>query len=68
MDTPFEHRLTCALDALSTDPSLTLARAAKHYGVSRRTLGRRRDDGLSRQQAHEGRQVLSNLQEEELVQ
>ena len=59
MDSPFEIRVNAALTALAADPSYSLAKAEKHYGVSRQTLRRRRAGGLSQHKAQKPQQLLS---------
>ena len=66
-DPSFEKNISTALAALAADSNLSLNRVSNEYGISRHTLGRRRNNGLSRHQAHEPRQLLSIKQEGELI-
>lgn len=67
MDSPFESKIAAALEELA-DPSKPSLRAVeKKYGVSRRTLQRRHNGGISKQEARCSQQLLSAEQEKLLV-
>lgn len=59
-----ETHITAALQALADDPNLSNRAAAASYGLSERTLARRRNHGLSRRESHAHQQLLSPAQEE----
>jgi hypothetical protein len=57
-----------ALSDLTASRITSLRAAEAAYGVSRRTLARRVDGGLSRSKSHAHQQALSPTQEDSLVQ
>jgi hypothetical protein len=61
-----ESAIQEAKDALNSHQFTSRRAAARHFGVSPDTLGRRMNGTLSRQQAHENEQNLSP-QEEQLL-
>jgi len=62
-----EARLQEAILALKNKGFATVYTTAKHFKVDRKTLKRRVDGGMSRTQALEIRQILSNAEEKTLI-
>src|SRR5712672_2821819 len=62
-----EQRLQDAISAYKNQEFSSIRAAANHFRVSDRTMSRRLDGGLSRVQAKEIVQILSNAEEKTLV-
>jgi hypothetical protein len=62
-----EKRLQDAISAYNNQEFNSIRAAADHFRVSDRTMSRRLDGGLSRVQARETTQILSNAEEKTLV-
>jgi hypothetical protein len=67
MDSPFETKIAEALEELDSSSKPSLRAVEKKYGVSRRTLQRRLNGGVSKQIARCSQQLLSVEQEELLI-
>ena len=67
MDSPFEQRIAEALNELQSSLNPSLRAVEKKYGVSRRTLQRCLNGGVSKQTARCSQQLLSAEQGELLV-
>lgn len=68
MDTPFEVRIAAAMEELIGPEKPSFRAMEKKYDVSRRTLARRLEGGISTRIAHHSQQLLAIEQEKELVQ
>ncbi|RKK07464.1 hypothetical protein BFJ66_g17912 [Fusarium oxysporum f. sp. cepae] len=65
---PYEARVNLALEAIQKDQNLSIRAAAKIYGVSDRTIRRRRDGSAARHDTVPNSRKLTQLEEEVIVQ
>ncbi|RKK06497.1 hypothetical protein BFJ65_g18694 [Fusarium oxysporum f. sp. cepae] len=65
---PYEARVNLALEAIQKDQNLSIRAAAKIYGVSDRTIRRRRDGSAARHDTVPNSRKLTQLEEEAIVQ
>lgn len=65
---PYESRVNLALEAIQNDQNLSIRAAAKIYGVSDRTIRRRRDGSAARHDTVPNLRKLTQLEEEAIVQ